>query len=270
MRSIRFGWLVGVLAVSLARPVAAHAGGDAAAGKQNSLACTACHVASDPAIDAPRLAGQRELYLAKQLEAFKRGDRVNPLMSSVAKQLSDADIANLAAFWSSQPAGSDVAPPGAVAAIKRSHMVFPGDFPNGFVLYLTSNIAEQNTIRKTYINAIGFQAAKANKPLPDGSAVIVVIGTAKLDTGKKPVLDNDGHWVTDKITSYSGMEARAGWGNDIPALLRNANWNYSLFTADKAPRGNDNQAVCLACHKQQAVVSYLFSFNELQDHASAP
>lgn len=268
MRSLRSGWLLGALAISLARPVATHAGGDAALGKQNSVVCAACHVASDPATDAPRLASQREAYLARQLEAFKHGDRVSPLMSSVARQLSDADIDNLAAFWSGQPAGNDTAPPTAAAAIRRSHMVFPRDFPNGFVLYLTSNIAEQNTIRKTYINTLGFQAARANKPLPDGSAVIAAIYTAKLDAGKQPVLDKDGSWVVDKITSYSGMETRAGWGNDIPALLRNANWNYSVFTADKA-RGESNQAACLACHKPQAVVSYLFTFNELQDKAIA-
>jgi cytochrome c553 len=268
MRSLRFGWLVGALAISLARSGPAEAGGDPAAGKPNSVVCAACHVASDPVTDGPRLAGQGERYLARQLAAFKRGDRVNPLMSAIARQLSDADIANQAAFWSAQPAGSDVAPAPAAAAIRRSRMDFPRGFPNGFVLYATSNIADQNTIRKTYINTIGWQAARSNKPLPDGSAILVAICTAKLDAEKRPVLDRTGALMVDKITSYSGMEMRAGWGDGIPALLRNANWNYRTFTADKAP-GETNQAACLACHKPQAAVSYVFTNNELQDKASA-
>jgi hypothetical protein len=136
------------------------------------------------------------------------------------------------------------------------------------VLYLTSNIAEKNIIRKTYINAPGFQAARANQPLPDGTIIIVVISAARLDAGGKPVIAKDGSWVADKITAYSAMEARAGWGNDIPELLRNANWNYTLFTPGKAPVADGNQAMCLACHKPQAAVSYLFTSNELQDKAT--
>jgi len=277
MRSIGLGWFASVLAISLARPVATHADpgtGDAAAGKGKSLACAACHITSDPASEAPRLSGQHAGYLAGQLEAFKRGDRANPLMNAVARQLSSVDIANLAAFWSGQPAGAGVDdalwPPAAVAAIKRSHMGFPSDFPDGFVLFLTSNIAGQNTIRKTYINKIGFQAARAHKPLPDGSVILVIVCAARLGADHKPVLDKDNRWVIEKITSYAGMEARAGWGRDIPELLRNANWNYTMFTAGKVPRAEQSQAVCLACHKPQAAVSYLFSFNELQDKASGP
>jgi cytochrome c553 len=277
-RSRRFaGWLSGALAIAaaiaLARPPRVYAGGDPAAGKDRSLTCAACHVTSDPASDAPRLAGQGEGYLHRELAAFKRGDRANPYMSSITRQLSEADIANLAAFWSRQPAGADATatpPPAAVVAIRRSHMAFPAGFPGGFVLYLTSNVAEQNIIRKTYINAIGFQAARASRPLPDGTIILVVIYAAKLDAAGAPVLARDGSWVIGKLVSYSGMEARAGWGKDIPELLRNANWNYSLFTASKAPVADGNQALCMACHKPQAAVSYVFTSNELRDKASTP
>jgi hypothetical protein len=65
------------------------------------------------------------------------------------------------------------------------------------------------------------------------------------------------------------MEARAGWGNDLPEWLRNGSWNYGSFTASRAPVPNANQAVCLACHKPQALVSYLFTFSELSDAARA-
>ncbi len=77
--------------------------GDAAAGKAKSSSCAACHgVAGISAMDIwPNLAGQKEGYLAKQLKDFRDGNRTDPVMGSMAKPLSDGDIANLAAYFSS-------------------------------------------------------------------------------------------------------------------------------------------------------------------------
>jgi cytochrome c553 len=269
MRSIHLIASVGVLlAVSAGRPGAALAGGNAAEGKTRSLACQACHLAVAPTGDTPHLAGQRETYIAKQLKAFKSGDRKSPLMSAMATQLSDADIENLAAYWASQPSGSDTTIPPEVAAIKKSHMTFPRDFPKGFTLYATANKEEGNAVSKSYVNTAGFAAVKANKPLPDGSEIIVVNYAAKVDASKKPVLEKDGSWATDKIVGYAGMESRAGWGDSVPELLRNANWNYGVFGPDKAPRAEVSQTICLACHKPQAATSYLFLLKDIQAKAA--
>lgn len=269
MHSIRSVSFVGVLIISLGLPVMASAGGDAAAGKAKALACQACHLAVAAAGDTPHLAGQRETYLVKQLKAFKAGDRKNPLMAAMASQLSDADVDNLAAYWASQPAGSDTTVPPEVAAIKKSQMSFPRDFPKGFVLYSTVNKEDQNAVSKSYVNTAGLQAVKAGKPLPDGSAIIVVNYAAKLDAAKKPVLEKDGSWAVDKVTGYAGMESRAGWGAVIPELLRNANWNYGVFGPDKALRPEVSQTICLACHKPQAATSYLFLLKDIQAKATA-
>jgi cytochrome c553 len=255
-------------AVVVGLPVVAHASGDAAAGKAKALACAACHIAVAPSGDTPHLVGQRESYLAKQLKEFKSGDRKNAFMSAIAAQLSDPDIANLAAYWSSLPAGSDTVVPDEVAPIKNTHMAFPQGFPNGFVLYVASNDAGENTINKSYINTVGFQAAKANKPLPDGTVVVVVHESPKLGPDKKPIVAKDRTWVSDKVTSYAVMETRTGWGKDIPDLLRNEDWNYALFTPEKKLQ-QVNQAVCLACHKPQAAVGFVFTFKELQLKAHA-
>lgn len=268
MRSVRFGWLVGVIAVLLSvLPTAARAGGDAASGRAKAMACIACHVAHDPP-EAPHLAGQHESYLAGQLRAFRSGERSHSLMTPIARQLGDADIADLAAYLASQPPGSDSAAPAAVAPIKRSRMEFPRGFPQGFVLYLTSNHADQNTVTKAYINAIGFAAARSSRPLPEGTIVINANCAARLGADRQPVAEADGTWVIDKVVSYSVMELRAGAGREIPALLRNGDWAYASFAADHTAR-DVNQAVCLACHKPQAAVSYLFGFKELQDKAEA-
>lgn len=63
---------------------------------------------------------------------------------------------------------------------------------------------------------------------------------------------------------YSGL---TGWGDGVPDMLRNGNWNYGLFTADRAPRAGVNQAVCLACHKPLDADSYVFTLKALTDHA---
>ncbi len=78
--------------------------GDAAAGKAKSVVCASCHGPTGVSVNPvwPDLAGQQELYLAKQIKDFRDGDRKDPLMSPMAAALSDEDIANLAAFYAAQ------------------------------------------------------------------------------------------------------------------------------------------------------------------------
>lgn len=79
------------------------AAGDAAAGKAKAATCAGCHGANGKAANPswPNLAGQNAAYIVSQLKAFKAGTRKNPMMSPMAKPLSDADMANLAAYFSS-------------------------------------------------------------------------------------------------------------------------------------------------------------------------
>ncbi|MBS7542057.1 cytochrome c [Ancylobacter oerskovii] len=78
--------------------------GDAAAGRAKaSQQCAVCHGANGMSQhpEAPNLAGQVEMYLAKALEEFRSGKRVNEMMTVVTKDLSDDDIANFAAWYNS-------------------------------------------------------------------------------------------------------------------------------------------------------------------------
>ncbi|HET9619965.1 MAG TPA: cytochrome P460 family protein [Kofleriaceae bacterium] len=269
--SSRFAPSITLAACGLLAGSAAHAqgkppAGDAAAGKVKAAACAACHTAIDERGATPHLAGQRAPYLVHQLKAFKAGERKNPFMAAMAGQLSDDDMNNIAAFWASQPAGSDATSPPETAAAKKSQMTFPAGFPTGFTQYLTTNNDDEHTVAKSYINAVGFNAVKAGKPLPDGTVIVVATYSAKLDASKKPVVGSDGKWVADQVQGYSGMEARAGWGKAVPELLRNDNWNYNLFAVDKKPR-ELNQAICLACHKPQSSTSYVFLLKDIQAKA---
>lgn len=77
--------------------------GDAAAGKAKAMTCAACHgpTGISPNDIWPNLAGQKEGYLVKQIKAFRDGERNDPMMAPMVKSLSDEDIANLAAYYSS-------------------------------------------------------------------------------------------------------------------------------------------------------------------------
>jgi cytochrome c553 len=76
---------------------------DAAAGKSKAATCVACHGAEGVSVNPmwPNLAGQKDMYLAKQMKDFRDGKRSDPVMAPMAKALSDDDIANLAAYYSS-------------------------------------------------------------------------------------------------------------------------------------------------------------------------
>ena len=95
--------LVGLL-VSL--PLVANAAGDAKAGEALAAPCAACHgqngVAVLPAY--PNLAGQSENYLLSQLTMIKSGVRAAPLMAGQLNAMSDADLANLAAYFAAMDA----------------------------------------------------------------------------------------------------------------------------------------------------------------------
>src|SRR3954452_3853540 len=90
---------VAALLLATAAPAGA---GDVAAGRRKALACQACHgldgLSKLP--DAPHLAGQPAQYLEAQLTAYRSGARQHEVMSIIAQDLTDADIANLAAWYS--------------------------------------------------------------------------------------------------------------------------------------------------------------------------
>lgn len=100
MKKLLVASLSGLLLVTANVAMAA---GDAAAGKAKSATCAGCHGAAGVSANPmwPNLAGQKDAYMVKQMKAFRDGGRKDPMMSPMAKPLSDADIDNLAAYFSS-------------------------------------------------------------------------------------------------------------------------------------------------------------------------
>ena len=89
------------VALGLAQPALA---GDAAAGKDKAMTCTACHGPDgNSAVPTfPKLAGQGEKYLLKQMQDIRDGRRPVPTMAGQVDNMTDEDLADIAAWYASQ------------------------------------------------------------------------------------------------------------------------------------------------------------------------
>jgi cytochrome c553 len=104
MNSLQQSFILSLfLSAFIALPASA---ADAAAGEQKAAACAGCHGPKGVSnnVQWPNLAAQQSAYLVNQLKAFKDGSRANPMMQSLVASLTDDDINNLAAYFSSQQA----------------------------------------------------------------------------------------------------------------------------------------------------------------------
>lgn len=94
-----------IIAAAMAFGAVAQAA-DPAAGREKSKVCAACHgeTGASPIADNPKLAGQYYDYLLRALNEYKAGTRKNPVMSGMVASLKREDMADLAAYFSSQQA----------------------------------------------------------------------------------------------------------------------------------------------------------------------
>lgn len=102
MKKIILAVLVAVSSITMSVSVLA---GDAAAGKAKSAACGGCHGfdGNSPIATYPKLAGQNEAYIAKQVKDFKTDTtRKNELMKGMVAALSDTDAADIGAYFQAQ------------------------------------------------------------------------------------------------------------------------------------------------------------------------
>ncbi len=263
-------WMTGLSIVVAASSAWAQ---DVGAGKARVEAvCSACHGLNGVSVGdtIPNLAGQKPAYLQAQLRALKDGVRKNALMNAIASQLSAEDIANVAAYFASLPgAGVATAKSDLLPNLVKTGATLPEGYPNGFTMYQTVNRSDINQVRYLYANAVAVQAAREGKTLPDGSVLVLEQHAAKLGADKKPLVGSDGFYERDRFLAYAIMGRNPGWGKDIPEILRNEDWNYSVFSPDKKLRAGVNQAECLACHKPLDKMSFTFSIAPLTSFAKA-
>ena len=111
-----------------ATPKTAAPVGSVDAGRAKSATCAACHGVDGNSVtpDWPSLAGQHPEYIARQLKAFKTGERKSVTMMPFAQMLSDQDAVDVAAYFAAQkptPKGADP------ALISLGQQIYRGGIP---------------------------------------------------------------------------------------------------------------------------------------------
>lgn len=249
MKKIIFSLLLTVGAISTASAVQ----GDAEAGKAKAAVCGACHGATgvNPNPLYPDLAGQNAQYVVKQLVDFKSGARKDMMMAPMAANLSEQDMADLAAFFAVQKRASeqvaatdDSAAPVAVAAAGNVEIVtstpakaiFAGDVKAGqekSVMCASCHGADGNSLVAMYPKLAGQSASYTAKQLAN----------FKSGERKDPIMVGMVAALTEQdmndLAAYFAVQTPtvgAGEGSDV---------GHKLYFGGDVKKGI---TACVACH----------------------
>ena len=161
--------------------------GDAAAGKTMSVACGACHGADgNSTAPFPKLAGQGEKYLLKQMQDVRDGARNVPTMAGQLDGKSDQDLADIAAYYSAQGRSGGQTNPDMLALGKKIYR---------------SGVAERNVAACTACHS---PTGRGNAP-----------------AGYPALAEQHAQYVADQLRAYrKGHEDPAGRTNDDASIMR--------------------------------------------------
>jgi hypothetical protein len=160
----------------------------------------------------------------------------------------------------------------AAAALLAAHARAGGDkvaFPENYaggVLYTTVDRADNKQFRELFVSPpAAVEAAKKGEPMPSGTVITLVQYAAQLDASGNPQIGPNGRFLKGNLVAYTVMEKRAGWGTEYPDNVRNGEWEYQAFKADKTPNTAANLTACFNCHKPLgAGPDFMFSYDKMK------
>ena len=232
--------------------------GNAEAGKAKSAMCSACHGATglSPAPTYPNIAGQKSAYLVKQLADFKSGARTDMMMAPMAAGLSEQDMADLGAYFSSQPrsgeqaaASADDSAPAAVATAPAGNVeivtstsakaIYAGDVKAGqekSAMCVACHGADGNSLVSMYPKLAGQSANYLAKQLADfksGARVDPVMLGMVAGLSATDMNDLAAYYAVQTSTAGASETSQAG---------------HKLYFGGDAEKGI---TACVACHGVQ-------------------
>jgi hypothetical protein len=145
-------------------------------------------------------------------------------------------------------------------------VAFPENYAKG-VKWLVVDKAETKQVHELYAMPEAIEAARKDKPMPNGTVFMVVRNSAQLDAQGNLVKGADGHLVKGEVLGFNAMEKRTGWGSEYPDTLRNGEWEYRTFTADKKPNDNVKLTACFECHKPMGSQDFVHGYDKLKEAA---
>lgn len=142
-------------------------------------------------------------------------------------------------------------------------IAFPEDYAKG-VLYTTVDRADNKQYRELYSTPAAIAAVKSGQPIPSGTVLTLVQFKAKLNAAGEPEKDGSGRFIKGDLIGYTVMEKRAGWGTEYGDDVRNGEWEYQAFKADKSVNDKANLKNCFTCHKPLDKQDFVFSFDKMK------
>jgi plastocyanin len=145
-------------------------------------------------------------------------------------------------------------------------------FPEGFdkgVMYGTVDRHDIKQYRELWANKGAVDAVKAGKPIPSGTVLTLVQYKARVDDKGNPVKDANGRFKKGELVAYAVMEKRRGWGGEYKDDMRNGEWEYQAFKADKTVNSMAKLDTCFTCHKPHAGQDFVISLARLSGASPA-
>jgi hypothetical protein len=120
---------------------------------------------------------------------------------------------------------------------------FPANFAEG-VHYATVN--RGNIRQEIFTSRTAIDAVKNGQPIPSGTVITLVD-------------HRDG-----RLFRYVVMEKRTGWGAEYPPEIRNGEWEFQAFNADRSVNQNENLSRCFSCHKPREPQDFVFTIDQMK------
>ena len=139
---------------------------------------------------------------------------------------------------------------------------FPDNFEKG-VEYLSVDKPSKQ-VHVFYASREAIEAAKAGKPMPEGTVFTGVHYNAKLDKDGNPEKDANGRFIKADLRQFAVMRKQKGWGGEYPADKRNGDWEYRIFTKDHEWNDKVPAGVCLDCHLPKASQDFVMTYDQLK------
>lgn len=228
--------------------------GDAEAGKAKSAMCGACHGATgvNPNPLYPDLAGQKAAYLVKQLADFKSGARTDMMMAPMAANLSEQDMADLAAHFSSLPRSGEqavasedaIAPADTAAPVVNTEVVtstsakaiYAGDVKAGqekSAMCVACHGTDGNSVVPTYPKLAGQSANYLAKQLADFKSGV------RVDPIMVGMVAGLSATDMDDLAAYYAVQTSTAGTSETSEV------GHKLYFGGDAKKGI---TACVACH----------------------
>ncbi|MGM0878529.1 MAG: cytochrome P460 family protein [Bacillota bacterium] len=153
----------------------------------------------------------------------------------------DTDNSTRRAEQSTTTENTDQTAPGA----NRDLVKFPENYDEG---ELFTTVTRGDTFEELYTSREAIEAVQDGQPIPSGTVVTLKI------------------FKDEELYRYFVMEKRDGWGAQYPPEMRNGEWEYNAFTADRAVAYEEDIGRCFTCHANQERDEYMNKFDEMKSY----